>query len=53
MAAAIAASALPGAFGRLVSVCSRSILASQGSGSASLWSASRRFNSQSASYPQG
>ncbi|EDM12282.1 mitochondrial ribosomal protein L21 (predicted), isoform CRA_b [Rattus norvegicus] len=53
MAAAIAASVLPGFFGRLVSVCRRSILASQGPGPASLWSASRRFNSQSASYPQG
>ncbi|XP_034346556.1 large ribosomal subunit protein bL21m isoform X1 [Arvicanthis niloticus] len=53
MAAAIAASALPGVFGRLVSVCSRSILASQGHGPASLWSASRRLSSQSASYPQG
>ncbi|XP_036032400.1 39S ribosomal protein L21, mitochondrial-like [Onychomys torridus] len=53
MAASIAALALPGAFGRLVSVCSRCILASSGPGAASLQSASRRFNSQSTSYPQG
>ncbi|XP_041517655.1 39S ribosomal protein L21, mitochondrial [Microtus oregoni] len=53
MAAYIAAAALPGAFGRLVSVCSRSILAPSGPGAASLWSASRRFNSQSTLYQQG
>ncbi|XP_038185047.1 39S ribosomal protein L21, mitochondrial [Arvicola amphibius] len=53
MAASIAAAALPGAFGRLVSVCSRRILAPSGPGAASLWSASRRFNSQSTLYQQG
>ncbi|OBS76179.1 hypothetical protein A6R68_17375 [Neotoma lepida] len=53
MAASIAASALPGALGQLVSVCSRSILASSGPGAASLRSACGRFNSQSTSYPQG
>ncbi|XP_055470744.1 39S ribosomal protein L21, mitochondrial [Psammomys obesus] len=52
MAANIVASVLPGAFGRLLSVCSRNILGPTGPGSASLWSACQRFNSQSASYPQ-
>ncbi|XP_021489868.1 large ribosomal subunit protein bL21m [Meriones unguiculatus] len=51
MAANIVASVLPGAFGRLLSVCSRN-LRPTGPGSASLWSACHRFNSQSASYPQ-
>ncbi|XP_024604458.1 39S ribosomal protein L21, mitochondrial isoform X1 [Neophocaena asiaeorientalis asiaeorientalis] len=53
MAAALAASALPVTFGRLVSACSRSVLRASGPGEASLWSASRRFSSQSASFPQG
>eukprot|EP00069_Balaena_mysticetus_P004773 bmy_17674T0 len=86
MAAAVAASALPVMFGRLVSACSRSVLRASGRGevgcqsqcgactlnavkdglpfvpvtarvslvpSASPWSASRRFSSQSASFPQG
>ncbi|XP_037694262.1 39S ribosomal protein L21, mitochondrial [Choloepus didactylus] len=53
MAAAVAASALTVTFGRLVSACSRSILRPSRPGEASLWSASRRFRSQSTSYPQG
>ncbi|KAK1335646.1 hypothetical protein QTO34_003439 [Cnephaeus nilssonii] len=53
MAAAVAASALPVAFGRLVSACGRSILRPSGPGAASLWSASRRFQSQSTSRPEG
>ncbi|XP_007171178.2 39S ribosomal protein L21, mitochondrial isoform X1 [Balaenoptera acutorostrata] len=90
MAAAVAASALPVTFGRLVSACSRSVLRASGRGEgiarrpewqvrgeqgeareawaqrdrrnraahcrvghSSLWSASRRFRSQSASFPQG
>nr|XP_030689111.1 39S ribosomal protein L21, mitochondrial [Globicephala melas] len=52
-AAAVAASALPVTFRRLVSACSRSVLRASGPGEASLWSASRRFSSQSASFPQG
>ncbi|CAK6449547.1 unnamed protein product [Pipistrellus nathusii] len=53
MAAAVAASALPVAFGRLVSACGRSILRPSGPGAASLWSASRRLQSQSTSRPEG
>ncbi|XP_008561741.1 PREDICTED: 39S ribosomal protein L21, mitochondrial [Galeopterus variegatus] len=53
MAAAVGASALSVTFGRLVSACSRSIPRPSGPGAASLWSVSRRFTSQSASFPQG
>ncbi|KAI4530218.1 hypothetical protein MG293_020074 [Ovis ammon polii] len=53
MAAAVAARALPVTFGRLASACSRSVLRASGPGAASLWSASQRFSSQSASSPQG
>ncbi|XP_004481725.1 large ribosomal subunit protein bL21m [Dasypus novemcinctus] len=53
MAAAVGASALAGTFGRLVSACSHGILRPSGLGAASLWSASRRFCSQSTSFPQG
>lgn len=53
MAASAAAAALTVTFGRLVSACSRSVLRPSGPGAACLWSASRRFNSQSASFPQG
>ncbi|XP_011842449.1 PREDICTED: 39S ribosomal protein L21, mitochondrial isoform X1 [Mandrillus leucophaeus] len=53
MAAAMAASPLTVTLGRLVSACSRSILRPSGPGAASLWSASRRFNSQSTSFPPG
>ncbi|XP_066108362.1 large ribosomal subunit protein bL21m [Saccopteryx bilineata] len=53
MAAAVAVTALPITFGQLVSACSRSILRPSGLGAASLWSASRRFGSQSTSLPQG
>uniref|UniRef100_A0A2K5VI80 Large ribosomal subunit protein bL21m n=1 Tax=Macaca fascicularis TaxID=9541 RepID=A0A2K5VI80_MACFA len=53
MAAAMAASSLTVTLGRLVSACSRSILRPSGPGAASLWSASRRFNSQSTSFPPG
>ncbi|KAF5920891.1 hypothetical protein HPG69_016689, partial [Diceros bicornis minor] len=53
MAAAVAASALTVTFGRVVAACSRSVLRPPGPGAASLWSASRRFRSQSASFPQG
>uniref|UniRef100_A0A4W2I3I4 Large ribosomal subunit protein bL21m n=2 Tax=Bos TaxID=9903 RepID=A0A4W2I3I4_BOBOX len=53
MAAAVAARALPVTFGRLAFACSRSVLRASGPGAASLWSASRRFGSQSASSPQG
>uniref|UniRef100_A0A8C0A7D5 Large ribosomal subunit protein bL21m n=1 Tax=Bos mutus grunniens TaxID=30521 RepID=A0A8C0A7D5_BOSMU len=44
---------LPVTFGRLAFACSRSVLRASGPGAASLWSASRRFSSQSASSPQG
>ncbi|XP_019611230.1 large ribosomal subunit protein bL21m isoform X1 [Rhinolophus sinicus] len=53
MAAAVAALALPVTFGRLVSACSRNILRPSEPGAASLWSVSRRFSSQSTSFPQG
>ncbi|XP_008047908.1 39S ribosomal protein L21, mitochondrial [Carlito syrichta] len=52
MAAAMAASALAVTFGRRVSACGRSLLRPPGPGAASLWSASRRFRSQSSSLPQ-
>uniref|UniRef100_A0A8C3VVZ4 Large ribosomal subunit protein bL21m n=1 Tax=Catagonus wagneri TaxID=51154 RepID=A0A8C3VVZ4_9CETA len=53
MAAAVAASALPVTFGRLVSACSRSVLRASRPGAAPLWSASRRLSSQGSSSPQG
>ncbi|KAB1251413.1 39S ribosomal protein L21; mitochondrial [Camelus dromedarius] len=53
MAAAVVALALPVTFRRLVSTCGRSVLRASGPEAASLWSASRRFSSQSASFPQG
>nr|XP_006210787.1 39S ribosomal protein L21, mitochondrial [Vicugna pacos] len=53
MAAAVVASALPVTFWRLVSTCGRSVLRASGPEAASLWSASRSFSSQSASFPQG
>ncbi|XP_011383095.2 39S ribosomal protein L21, mitochondrial [Pteropus vampyrus] len=51
MAAAVAASALPVTFGRLVSACSRSLLRPSWPGAASLWSA-RGSGSQSRPLPQ-
>ncbi|KAI5934962.1 large ribosomal subunit protein bL21m [Manis javanica] len=52
MAAAVVASALPVAVGRLVSACTRGLLTPSGPRAASLWPASRRFSSQSTSFPQ-
>ncbi|XP_036076865.1 39S ribosomal protein L21, mitochondrial isoform X2 [Rousettus aegyptiacus] len=53
MAAAVAASALPVTFGRLVSACSRGLLRPSWPGAASPRSGPRRFGSRSAPFPQG